>query len=129
MTIELEIEHESEFPLMRECVNDVREIWIKCGKPETEDGPTTEIHGFNPHTDNVGDDATEGDIDTYNCIIDNLYELVDHCHIGSGIWYTQYYTNDAWNEFETEAKGIIDTYVENNLWDEFCSSTLWEQVV
>jgi len=127
MTIELKIQNESEFPLMRECVNDVQKIWTECGKPETADGPTTEVHGFNPHTDSVGDDATEGDIDTYNGLIDDLYALIDYRHIGSGIWYTQYHTNEEQDQFETEAKNVIDTYVENNLWDEFCTSTLWEE--
>ena len=128
MTIELQIENESEFPFMRECVNDVRKIWTACGEPEIADGPTTEVHGFNPHTTDVGDDATEADIDTYNGLIDDLYALIDYRHIGSGIWYTQHHTNEAQDKYETEAKEVIDTYVRNNLWDEFCSSTLWEEV-
>lgn len=127
MSIELEIQNESEFPSMRRCVDDVRKIWVECGEPETVDGLTTNITGFNPHTEDAGDDATDEDINTYNSLIDALYALIDYRHIGSGIWYTQYHTNDEREKFETDAKEIIDAYVENNLWDEFCGSTLWEE--
>ena len=128
MIINTEIENESGFPRMKVCIDDVNKIWIECGEPETVDGPTTEIHGFNPHTSDMGDGSTEGDIETYNSLIDDLYALIDYIHIGSGIWYTQYNTNDAREKYETEAKEIIDAYVNNNLWDEFCGSTLWETI-
>jgi len=127
MLIELQIQNESEFPLMRECVNDVREIWSACGEPETVDGPSTNIHGFKPHVDCAGDGPAEGETVLYNGLIDDLYALIDYRHIGSGIWYTQYHTNDERHQFETSAKEVIDIYVENYLWDEFCSSTLWEE--
>ena len=109
-------------------IDELYSLWIKCGEPETESGPTTGTHmpaellqGLD-----LGEGSTDDDVDAYKSVIIGLYDLVDIRHIGSGIWYTQYHKNDGYEEYADAGKSIIDEYVENNLWDDFCNKHEWD---
>lgn len=108
------------------CVADLHELWVKHGKPEGEGGTTTSVNmGAEVLAIDLGDECTANDVDSYNSIIEKLYELVDCRHIGSGIWYTDYNKSTEFSAYCNEGYVVIDEYIHENLWDDFCNNYNW----
>lgn len=109
-------------------IDELYDLWVECGEPETEDGPTTEelMPAELLHDIDLGDESTNDDIAAYESVITGLYNLIDIRHIGSGIWYTQYYTNSEFEKYADAGKTIINEYIKNNLWDDFCNNHKWD---
>lgn len=111
-----------------EIIDKLYRLWIECGEPETENGPTTEelMPTELLHDIDLGDGSTDDDIATYESIVTGLYDLIDIHHIGSGIWHTQYHKNDEYEKYVDAGKSIIDEYIENNLWNDYCDKHKWD---
>jgi hypothetical protein len=59
-------------------------------------------------------------------VVTELFELAGYHHIGSGILYTHYYTTIAWERYQETVMPIIESYIEDNLWDDICNSD-WKE--
>ena len=109
------------------CVDELYELWEKHGKPEGEDGTTTDaVMRAETLATGLCDECTDSDVDSYNSIIETLFELVDCRHIGSGIWYTDYYKSTEYLAYCDEGFEIVDEYVCESLWDDFCNNYDWD---
>lgn len=109
------------------CVDELYELWKKHGKPEGEGGTTTGVNmSAETLASDLGDECTEDDTDAYNSIIEKLYELVDCRHIGSGIWYTDYYKSTEYLAYCDEGFDVVYEYIYNSLWDDFCDNYNWD---
>lgn len=110
-------------------VDQLYNLWVECGEPEPEGGTTTETHmpAELLHDIDLGDGSTEDDVAAYESIITGLYDLVNIRHIGSGIWYTDYYTNDEFEKYAEAGKDIVDEYIDNNLWEDFGNHHEWDE--
>lgn len=120
MTMETEFKDGLTDEIIKSCVEDVKNIWEKYNSPILEQKTTTSVSGMRPYSEPLEPDQQEV-VDMFNGYVDQLYSLIDIFHIGSGIWYTHIGNTDTWDNFATEAREIITTFINEQLWDAVCN--------
>jgi len=88
--------------------------------PVVEKTTTTGVHGLLSGAYNDRNDSDEA-MAFFEAACE-LYKLIYIRHIGSGIFYDYAYYTDSMRAYTDEARPIIESYIENNLWDDICNS-------
>jgi len=100
-------------------INEINEIKQKHN-PVVEKTTTTGEWGLLHHANNIKNDSPEA-MAFFETACE-LYKLIYIRHIGSGIFYDYAYYTESMRSYTDEARPIIESYIENNLWDNICNS-------
>lgn len=110
-----------EYPEIKELVIEIEEIWKSVGSPEHDTGTTTETSS-NRYMTEYKDSNDEPLVDKFNKLVDILYELIDEYYIGSGIWYSHFYSTPEWNDYVDSVYERIEEFIQDYLWNAVCDN-------
>ena len=111
-------------PWMKEILDDLEECYREKGCPEEPGGPSTgttsPVHLFQSPGD-MGEGATNKDMDLYNSAMTDLYYCLGYVHVGGDNWDTQWRTTPEWSAYQEAARNLLDDWVAGEAWNLFCN--------
>lgn len=106
-------------PQIKSIVEEIEEIWKNNNYPEPDSGTTTGAFG-NRYMTEYNNAEDKPLVDRFNNLVDLLWNIIDEFHIGSGIWYTHYYSTSEWNHYHNYVIELISEFINDSLWESVC---------
>lgn len=112
------------YPWMKEILDDLEECYREKDCPEEPGGPSTGTTSpicLFQNPGEMGEGATNEDMDRYNSAMTDLYECLGYVYIGGNTWNTQWRKTPEWSAYQEAARNLVDDWVTRESWDRFCN--------